>query len=387
MTPQIPIHPSNTLAILRSGGRRMWVMCAAVAVLLSATEVQAHGPSPHEHPEATQDDTRQTPRTADQHETGTLPRSRGESTTAESKVRFEARGEYGYIVSNGIPNHETGRFPNRGNPNVMAEQSYTFRIPLNPPPPEHPVLTASDITSDRGFLFGIALNGVVFEPATGLNWTPEGQRRGGRPAGWVYEAVGGSIDFGIDHANAHIQRTGAYHYHGIPVPLMLEDRPTLLGYAADGYPIYGPLGYKDPADATSPLVNLESSWRLKQVDRPSPPDGPGGTPDGRFTADWEFVPNSGDLDRLNGRFAVTPEHPDGVYHYVLISSFPHVPRGFAGTPDSSFHRMPGQGPNHVDERGERLPIGAGAGEPSDTQRMIPMNDSRPPRRRPKDTSR
>lgn len=333
-------------------------MCsAALAALLFAPAVHAHGPTDHEHEDTKQADTRQTPQSADEHETGRLPRAQGESTSAQSQARFEIRDNYRHVVANGIPDHTIGRFPNRGNPNVVAEQSYTFRIPLDPAPPAAPILKASDITPDRGYLFGIALNGVVYEPATGLNWTPEGLRRGGRPGGWVYEAVGGSIDFGIDHANAHVQRTGAYHYHGIPTPLLKDDRPTLLGYAADGYPIYGPLGYEDPTNPQSPLIELKPSWQLKQAERPAPPDGPGGTPDGRFTADFEFIADSGHLDRLNGRFAVTPEYPDGVYHYVLTSTFPHIPRGFAGTPDRSFHRAPGQGPNHVEQRGEPLPIG------------------------------
>lgn len=383
MIYRVSLSTLNPSAVVFSGSRRKWMCCAVMAGLLSVSDLHAHGSFEHEHDDAGESESRQTPRMADEHETGMMPRSRGESTSAESRVEFQVRGEHGFIVANGIPNHGTGRFPNRGNPNVMEEQSYAFRIPLNPPPPGYPILEASDTTSDRGFIFGIALNGVVYEPATGLNWTPEGQRRGGRPGGWVYEAVGGSIDFGIDHANAHIQRTGAYHYHGIPTPLMREDRPTLLGYAADGYPIYGPLGYEDPGDSTSALITLESSWQLKQQDRPSPPAGPGGTPDGRFTADWEFVAESGDLDRLNGRFAVTPEYPNGVYHYVLTASFPHIPRGFAGTPDISFRRLPGEGPNHVEERGDRLPIGDREEDPSavERERNRSANRRSSPRRR------
>ena len=298
-----------------------------------------------------------TPRDAGSHVTGKMERSREAGTDAPSRAEFEVRDGYRYVTANGVPDHETGRFPNRGNPNVVSEQEYSFRIPLDPAPPKGPINEASQITSDRGVLFGIALNGVVFEPATGLNWTLEGVRRGGQAGDWVYEAVGGSVDFGVDYANAHVQRTGAYHYHGIPTPMIKEDQPTLLGYAADGYPIYGPLGFKDPNDATSEVVTLKSSWQLKTQERPSPPDGPGEKPDGRFTADFEYVVGSGDLDYLNGRFAVTPEYPEGVYHYVVTEAFPHIPRGFAGTPDRSFRRLPGQGPNHVDRRGDRLPIG------------------------------
>lgn len=308
----------------------------------------------HEHAAA---DTRMTPRDAATHATGQMVRSSGENTSAKNSVRFEIRDKYRIVTANGVPDHKIGKFPNSGNPNVLSEQSYSFRIPLDPAPPSEPVLTANRVYRDNGYLFGVALNGVPFEPATGMNWTPQGARRGGKPGDWVYEALGGSINFGIDHANAHLQRTGAYHYHGIPTPMMSDKQPTLIGYAADGYPIYGPLGYKDSTNAKSPLVTLRSSWQLKTVARPESPQGPGGLPDGRYTADFEFKPGSGDLDRLNGRFAVTPEYPKGVYHYVLTATFPHVPRGFAAPPDASFRRMPGEGPNHVEQRGNRLPVG------------------------------
>ncbi|MFK7788220.1 MAG: YHYH protein, partial [Phycisphaeraceae bacterium] len=316
----------------------------------------AHDGTPHTSTQS-QRDTRDTPRSADQHETGKMPRSQKKASDAESKVQFEKRDGYRFVVANGLPNHATGQYPNRGNPNVISEQSYSFRLPLEPAAPDEPIQSLRDAHHDRGYLFGVALNGVPFEPATGMNWTAQGIRRGGKPGSWVYEAIGGSIDFGIDHANAHIQRTGAYHYHGVPVPFIDDEKPTLVGYAADGYPIYGPMGYKDPKDPKSKLIELQSSWQIKTKTRPESPLGPGGKPDGRFTADWEFVPGSGDLDALNGRFALTPEYPDGVYHYVLTTAFPHIPRGFAGKPDKSFHRTPGQGPNHVSQRGERLPLG------------------------------
>ena len=315
---------------------------------------RAHGSTDHTHVQA---DTRMTPREADTHETGQLPPARGTGTNAESQVRFGVQGGMRVVTANGLPDHVTGRFPNRGNPNVVSEQDYTFRMALDPAPPSGPVDSIDDIYRDNGTLFGVALNGVPFEPATGMNWTPEGIRRGGRPGDWVFEAIGGSVDFGIDHANAHVQRTGAYHYHGIPVPMVRNGQPTLVGYAADGYPIYGPMGYQDPLDAGSPVITLRPSWQLKTTARPGPPDGPGGLPDGRFTADFVFAPGSGDLDYLNGRFGVTPEYPGGVYHYVLTDGFPHVPRGFAAAPDPSFRRMPGEGPNHVTERGARLSLG------------------------------
>ena len=49
---------------------------------------------------------------------------------------------------------------------------------------------------------------------------------------------------------AHVQPTGAYHYHGLPMgPLKKLDythKMALVGYAVDGFPIYGPYAYSRP---------------------------------------------------------------------------------------------------------------------------------------------
>ncbi len=111
-----------------------------------------------------------------------------------------------------------------------------------------------------------------------------------------------------------------------------------LGWAFDGFPIYGPLGHADPMDPASPLVELRPGYQLKPGTRPAPPDGPGNAYDGTFTHDWEYVAGTGDLDQANGRFGVTPEFPDGTYHYVLTKAYPCIPRYFHGTPDASTQR-------------------------------------------------
>ena len=52
---------------------------------------------------------------------------------------------------------------------------------------------------------------------------------------------------------------------------------ALLGYAADGYPIYGPNCYANPNDPKSGLRAMTSSYRLKNGTRPAGDEGPGGT--------------------------------------------------------------------------------------------------------------
>ena len=183
----------------------------------------------------------------------------------------------------------------------------------------------------------MALNGVPFEPGTGEFWN--GQRE------WNYEAKSGFINLGLDEHNAHVQPTGAYHYHGLPTGLMQRlggdaSKMLLIGYAADGFPIYTSQGHRDPKDPKTPLKKMGSSYRLKQGERPG---GPGGKYDGRFGADYEFVNGSGDLDECNGRFGVTPEFPQGIYHYYITEEFPYISRLWRGTPDPSFFKR-GSGP-------------------------------------------
>jgi hypothetical protein len=182
------------------------------------------------------------------------------------------------------------------------------------------------------------VNGVLFDPGAAEFWDDDPE------SGWQYEAKGGAIDLGLDANNAHVQPTGAYHYHGVPVALVkkLGDRkqPTLIGYAADGFPVYGPLGFDDLNDIKSTTREMRTSYRLKQGTRGS---GPRGKYDGAFTEDYEYVVDAGDLDECNGRYGVTPEFPDGTYHYYITDEYPYIPRLLRGTPDASFRRGPGPG--------------------------------------------
>ncbi|HBL47568.1 MAG TPA: hypothetical protein DDZ90_29700, partial [Planctomycetaceae bacterium] len=120
-------------------------------------------------------------------------------------------------------------------------------------------------------IFGIAVNGVVFDPGTAEFWNRDFR------SGWNYEALSGKINLGLDQSNAHVQPTGAYHYHGLPHALISrqgkENEMTLIGVAADGFPIYSQYGYTDPDDATSKLLKMKSSYQIKKGSRPG---GPGG---------------------------------------------------------------------------------------------------------------
>ena len=281
----------------------------------------------------------------------------------DSWVEITVEGDRRRIRSNGMPNHPTGRFPNRGNPNSISEQSYDFRIPLEP--------VAADAPTPVGMnMFGIALNGCFFEAGTAEWW------RNDRGSGWHIEAIGPrGGHLGIDASNGHVQPSGAYHYHAVPNGLVeslatkeSERVQMHLGWAADGYPIYGPWGPEDPMDLESPIRRLEPSWRLKQGARPAPPLGPGGRHDGTYEEDYDFVEGSGDLDRMNGRFGRTREFPEGTYHYVVTDRFPFVPRSWRGTPSSEMNKRGGPGAGRGGEgrgrgRGRGGPPGRSEGRP------------------------
>ncbi len=67
-----------------------------------------------------------------------------------------------------------------------------------------------------------------------------------------------------------------------------RNRMVLVGWAADGYPIYGPFCYVDSKNSRSRLKEMKSSYRLKSGSRPGDSDSPGGAYDGSFFSDYEL---------------------------------------------------------------------------------------------------
>ena len=246
-----------------------------------------------------------------------------------NRVTITVSGGERIISANGWPDHQPGKFPRPGNPNSISPQNYNFDLQAQPEIASHP-------TPIGHSLFGVALNGVPFDPGTAEFWNRDPR------SGWNYEAKSGFLNLGLDENNAHVQPTGAYHYHGLPTGLVLRlsrdgSKMVMVGYAADGFPIYTSYGYIRPNDPNSGLKKLHSSYRLKNGTRTN---GPGGVYDGKFTADYEYVRGCGDLDECNGRFGVTPEFPQGTYHYYITDEFPWISRFWRGTPDPTFIKRP-----------------------------------------------
>ncbi len=255
---------------------------------------------------------------------------------AAAQVAITAEGGWRVIRSNGIPKHRTGTFPNAGNPHRVTSQRHEFRVPLRPRP-------AGRITQLGMNMFGVAVNGVPFDPGAAEWWK---NRRGG----WRFEALSGAVMLSIDRHNAHVQQNGACHYHGLPTGLLGRLNPRrhsrLVGWAADGYPIYALYGYRRAKNPRTGVKAMRSGWRLKRGRRPgggSAPgggSGPGGRYDGTYVQDYEYVAGAGDLDQCNGRIARTPEFPNGTYAYFLTRKFPVIPRCWRGSPHQSFMKGP-----------------------------------------------
>lgn len=204
---------------------------------------------------------------------------------------------------------------------------------------------------------------------------------------WLRNALyGEAVTF--DHCLAHQPQNGQYHNHVQPVCLraqlndnvqvvytgrtgpVYQEKATgwthspILGWAFDGYPVYGPYGYSDPKNAASPIKRMKSSFRLRAItQRTSLPDwalafhagipqqlaAPQYGPDvsatyplGRYVEDYDYVAGLGDLDQYNGRFTVTPEFPGGTYAYFVTinddgsPAFPFIlGMQYYGTPTDS----------------------------------------------------
>ncbi|MDC0738814.1 YHYH protein [Cognatishimia sp. SS12] len=241
-------------------------------------------------------------------------------------VTIKVVGTTRVVTANGIPDHTVGRFPNAGNPNPIRAQSYRFQMSAAPQRRGRADLR-------RGGLFGVAVNGVPFDPGAAEFW------RGNPRSGWQYEALGGAVSLGLDGNYGHVQPTGAYHYHGLPVGLMQAlgwqsgKASPLIGYAADGFPIYAVT-----AELNGEVRKMTSSYRLKSGSRPGG-NAPSGRYDGAFVQDYTYVKGAGNLDECNGAFVTTAEYPAGTYAYFLTERFPVIPRCLMGQADSSFrHR-------------------------------------------------
>jgi len=145
---------------------------------------------------------------------------------------------------------------------------------------------------------------------------------------WRFDPLSPLSGFSVDSHNAHSQPDGTYHYHGEPNALYASNEAIVspvAGFAADGFPIFGSY-----INDNGSVRTVQPGYRLRSGNRPSGNGQPGGTFDGTYRDDYEYVEGLGDLDECNGRMV------NGQYRYHITSTFPYVLACFKGVPDDSF---------------------------------------------------
>jgi len=230
--------------------------------------------------------------------------------TFGTQVMVTVDGGTRIITSNTLPNHETGDFPNSGNPNAIAAQDKTWTLTTEPA-----FTGQAQVVREPG----VALNGVKFEPGTAESVpcsTGESYR---------IEGLQDMFDLGMDFNNAHVQPTGEYHYHGVSdllVDAFASDEDLVLaGFAADGHLIYySKSNAYTPsyALATDARTGTDCTYRAAAIDLD------GTTPDGTYVSDWVYTAGQGDLDECNGTVV------GDAYAYMITEQYPYISRCLMG---------------------------------------------------------
>jgi YHYH protein len=301
-----------------------------------------------------------------------------------------------YVRSTGLASYIMGPWMNGNFPNLPVNQKVLFRFPRTNSVP-------TTKTANGGGQIGVFVDGVaMYNSWDAFTWDAASNADEQNVSGYwnrdAYVNEGASFDAGY----AHQQNTGQYHYHADPIALryLLGDHvdynattktysedtntPTkhspILGWAADGYPIYGPYGYSSAMDTNSGIRRMVSGyvlrngqdgsddqtnlspratipqWAVRLFNVSSNQVGPPFTgihTNGCYMEDNDYlgdVIDSGtgtnyqqgvdfDLDQYNGRYCDTPDFPNGTYAYfVAINSngvpvFPYnIGFGYYGTP-------------------------------------------------------
>ncbi|MGC3988267.1 MAG: YHYH protein [Chthoniobacteraceae bacterium] len=252
-------------------------------------------------------------------------------------------------------------------PNYPINEDVLFRIPRTS------TLTTAPSTKTLTTLgaIGYFVDGVaMYDSRDGYVWTGSTESSSGTGY-WnreAYKNEGVTFDPGY----AHQDQSGTYHYHADPIALRYQlgdhvdfnsstkaytestttatKHSPILGWVADGYPVYGPYGYSSALDATSSVRRMISGYQLRDgtngsdnltsTGRTTIPawaqrlysvsasqSGPNVSttyPLGRYMEDYLYLGDLGkvqgtdfDLDVYNGRYCVTPEFPNGTYAYFV----------------------------------------------------------------------
>lgn len=280
-------------------------------------------------------------------------------TANVQSVKYSAN--YVYATTQGIPTYVTGPFLD-GNPSQATNQNAIFKFPLAP------VQNTNTPTATSAGNIGVFINGVaMFDYRDGVSWKSSTGALAGGPLGgsgdgvWNRDAIVAE-KAGFDCSKGH-PAMGNYHHHQNPSAFDMDlnvisticslydadglyaidstVHSPLIGFAYDGFPVYGAYGYKN-TDGTGGIVRMKSSFSLRNItvrthyyDGTDVTDGPpvnSTYPLGLFKEDYQYTaPTASDyLDYHNGRFCKTPEYPNGTYCYFATvdanwnSAYPYL---------------------------------------------------------------
>jgi hypothetical protein len=159
------------------------------------------------------------------------PMVSGSVVWPNAQISIARQGDLRVVRANNLPTHATGVFPIQAtdpayqydrNPNSIREQNVLLSLPASPTPALAPSCAPMG-------MIGVALSGAAIYNALDA---------AGRDAA-AHEVQ--------DHCSGHPQMAGQYHYHSLSACLVdtagaRGEHSALIGYALDGYGIYGQYG-------------------------------------------------------------------------------------------------------------------------------------------------
>ena len=299
-----------------------------------------------------------------------------------------------YLKNTGLASYVMGPWNNPNLPKNQGTATKVYRFPRTPVIPATKTLTGMGVIGvlvDGVSIYNTS-DGFSYSVANGKDATPNGGIGAGdgiwnRDA-WPNEFV--SFDYALNHP----QPSGDYHSHANPIAVRYQlgdnvnyDAATkiysentatttfahspIIGWMNDGLPYYGPYGYSNPLDATSPVRRMVSgyvlrdgsygttnltatgrttlpAWALAAQNRAqlssSAQYGPAVNTTyalGHFSEDYDYLGDLGftqgtsstvgayttlyDLNKYNVRYCVTPEFPNGTWAYFATISSTGAP--------------------------------------------------------------
>ena len=227
-------------------------------------------------------------------------------TTLANVQTVQYSNNWVYVSTTGVPSYITGPFMD-GNPSLATSQNAIFKMPLNP------AQNTGTATATSGGNIGIFINGVaLFDYRDGVAWNTTTNALCGGPGNppcpggptaamsWNRDAIPAE-KAGFDCSKGH-PAMGNYHHHQNPSAFKLDltvisnvcdlydadglyvidstVHSPIIGYAYDGFPIYGAYGYAN-TDGTGGITRIKSGYQLRNIttrtvwaDGTDVPDGP-----------------------------------------------------------------------------------------------------------------